>query len=535
MQLPDDNDQPAGKILFAGRLQCLYDEGNLRYIKIDDIEVVRKIYGAVRLHDWETAPLRIVNEKLEIHQSSFVISYTAYYEKEHQLFSADYRLEGSADNVITVSMKGVVQKDFMKSRIGLCVLNPLIGCCGKKVMITEPDGSKCLTEFPDLIKPTHAFNEVAGMEWEPDENVQVKINFHGEIFETEDQRNWSDASFKTYSTPQRIPFPVAVKAGDIIEHRVTIAVIAGNLTKATASEHIIEERFPFPKIGVCKIPGLTFDKYRLQEFAQLPLAHLRVPLTMNDGQWVDLLQESSEEALQMGTSIALVCSFSENMSDELDSLIAQLKVSPAKIKSILILDARTRHSSSKYLQGAYEKIKTAFPEILIGFGTDRYFADLNRNRPEPNTPFDFLSFTISPQVHAFDNRTILENIEGLPDIMRSIKIFSQGKPIWISPLGLRPGISVNSIDTRANTWFAATWLMFCLQNLGEAECIDLFDLSAQASLDENTPTPIVELLSIIGKFKPVTIIRRTKANTVLNDGLMLENANAEKLFIKKSK
>ena len=35
----------------------------------------------------------------------------------------------------------------------------------------------------------------------------------GETFETEDQRNWSDASFKTYGTPLHLPFPVEVEEG----------------------------------------------------------------------------------------------------------------------------------------------------------------------------------------------------------------------------------------------------------------------------------------------------------------------------------
>ena len=36
----------------------------------------------------------------------------------------------------------------------------------------------------------------------------------GETFETEDQRNWSDASFKTYGTPLHLPYPVEVAGGD---------------------------------------------------------------------------------------------------------------------------------------------------------------------------------------------------------------------------------------------------------------------------------------------------------------------------------
>ena len=33
---------------------------------------------------------------------------------------------------------------------------------------------------------------------------EIVIRFEGDLFEMEDQRNWTDASYKTYSTPLRI-------------------------------------------------------------------------------------------------------------------------------------------------------------------------------------------------------------------------------------------------------------------------------------------------------------------------------------------
>ena len=35
----------------------------------------------------------------------------------------------------------------------------------------------------------------------------ANVAFDGDIFEMEDQRNWTDASYKIYSTPLRLPFP----------------------------------------------------------------------------------------------------------------------------------------------------------------------------------------------------------------------------------------------------------------------------------------------------------------------------------------
>ena len=39
----------------------------------------------------------------------------------------------------------------------------------------------------------------------------------GDVFETEDQRNWTDASFKTYCPPLRLPFPRPFEDGEEIE------------------------------------------------------------------------------------------------------------------------------------------------------------------------------------------------------------------------------------------------------------------------------------------------------------------------------
>ena len=40
----------------------------------------------------------------------------------------------------------------------------------------------------------------------------------------EDQRNWTDASFKTYGTPLELPFPVEVVSGTKIVQTVTLTL-----------------------------------------------------------------------------------------------------------------------------------------------------------------------------------------------------------------------------------------------------------------------------------------------------------------------
>mgnify|MGYP006195238293 CR=1 FL=1 len=44
---------------------------------------------------------------------------------------------------------------------------------------------------------------------------------NGDVFEMEDQRNWTDASYKTYVRPLALPWPYTLEAGTELEQAVT--------------------------------------------------------------------------------------------------------------------------------------------------------------------------------------------------------------------------------------------------------------------------------------------------------------------------
>ena len=50
----------------------------------------------------------------------------------------------------------------------------------------------------------------------------MTITFKGEIFEMEDQRNWSDASYKTYCRPLSRPMPYLIAAGETVKQEIEI-------------------------------------------------------------------------------------------------------------------------------------------------------------------------------------------------------------------------------------------------------------------------------------------------------------------------
>lgn len=212
-----------GLWLKAGGLSCWYADGALRYISVSGKEVVRMIYGALRDPDWVTVPFVLKEEVVQKSEDRFLIRYTALYEQEDIRYEARFEIEGRPDSSLRFQMKGRSLSGFRRNRIGLCVLHPLGTCAGRKVTIEQPDGSTYTAAFPDYIAPHQPFRHVQGMTWSPVPGSELTLRFRGEVFETEDQRNWGDASFKTYGTPLHLPFPVRVEPGEELDQEVLLS------------------------------------------------------------------------------------------------------------------------------------------------------------------------------------------------------------------------------------------------------------------------------------------------------------------------
>ena len=127
------------------------------------------------------------------------------------------RLEPKA---VEVAFRGEAPGEILSNRIGLVVLHRPDDA-GREVLAGAPDGSTAPGRFPEDISPHQPFKDLASLEWER-AGTRFRLAFTGDVFETEDQRNWTDASFKTYSTPLARPFPVRHPAGSRVEQSVRL-------------------------------------------------------------------------------------------------------------------------------------------------------------------------------------------------------------------------------------------------------------------------------------------------------------------------
>jgi hypothetical protein len=126
------------------------------------------------------------------------------------------------------------------------------------------------------------------------------------------------------------------------------------------------------------------------------------------------------------------------------------------------------------------------PASYVG-GTNTYFNELNRNRPDM-TAMDAVAWSINPQIHAFDERSLVEALEGQTATVRSGRAFAEGKPVIVSPITLRPRFNAVAVaaetagdggalpwpvDPRQMSLFCAAWTIASIAGLAGAGAASL--------------------------------------------------------------
>ena len=473
-------------ILRAGKFSLCYMDGFLRYIKVGDQEVLRMINHAVRDSNWGTVPLQLFNETIQISENSFKINYQAEARQGDVAYHWNCEIIGTENTMLHFSINGEALSNFKRNRMGFTVLHPIRECAGMPVRISHPNGTYTENRFPKLISPHQPFKDIQAMEWPLGRSGQVRLTFSGDIFEMEDQRNWIDDSFKTYCTPLDLPFPVNIALGERVQQSIQLEYQEEeNSTETVTNQeipsfHLAPKACSLPQIGIgqsSEVRGFTAiaEKY----FAQIPFDYYQVDWHLNEANWIEHANQGIAEAKALNYKLALNLFFFDP-ARELNGLLAflQEKISSVNIGLINVFDGRAVASQATTLERVIPKLKEFAPHIPIGAGTNAFFTELNRNRP-PLENLDHLVYSINPQVHAFDNRSLTETLNAIPYTVETTRAFAPGKAIHIGPITFKmrwnpnatgkiapiPGQLPDQVDVRQMSLFGAGWLLGCINSL----------------------------------------------------------------------
>ncbi len=479
---------PSDRIrLSAGPVSLVFEDGFLRYISLGTVELVRGVYSAVRDHNWDTIPGRIRDFRMERGEDSFLLKYVSEHRRDGIHFSWNAEITGAPDGTLSYSMDGTVLSTFRKNRIGFCLLHPM-SLAGLPCRVTHSDGSREDGVFPALISPHQPFLDMKRIEYEV-RGVRVSQDFEGEVFEMEDQRNWTDASFKTYCTPLGLPFPVEVREGERIRQRIVIRAARSaespDRARAPGSDAVPlrptgSER-PLPPLGFCLAEGgEALSPGEMRRISALAPGFLRTEIRFSREGWAERLKAAAATARAAGTSLQAALHLGADPAADLDAFA--VRASDLPLASILVFKEGEKSTSGRWISEARTRLRGAGVNAPIGSGTDAFFAELNRGRP-PAADLDFLTFSVNPQVHAFDDASLVETLPAQAAAVESARAFAEGRGVAVSPVTLRmrfnpnatgpepqpkPGEPPANADPRQKTLFGAGWTAASAASLAAA-------------------------------------------------------------------
>ena len=490
-----------GQILTAGPMSAEFDNGNLRFIRVNGVEVLRAIAFLVRDENWGTYPATLSNLRVDQRKDSFSVSYRAQCTRLGQQIDYDATIEGKSNGSLVFRATAKPKRDFLTNRTGFVVLHPLQGVVGQAVKVEHVDGTVTNAKFPEQVNPDCPYRNIRALSHEPLPGVLARCVMEGDAFEMEDHRNWTDASFKTYVRPLAKPWPYTLPGGQEVRQSVTLS-FSGSVPKTNKAGksgvvHIkigAETERIVPPLGL-GMPAEELD----HALSQTELIKMLAPNFLvcffdpRQNHGVTELSKCRRISEKIGTDVAL-----EIVVQSLDDFVGELErvaeyVGMAGLKPSAVAVCPVGHLKSVLpggtyppapdLDALYQATRAAFPKAKIGGGMFSFFTELNRKRP-PVQGLDFITNTTSPIVHAADDRSVMETLEALPYQIETAKAFSGGLAHRVGPSGIgardnphgatysdNPNnlrVCLAKMDPRQRGLFSAAWTLGYVATLARA-------------------------------------------------------------------
>ena len=443
----EEIDAPSRK-LSAGALTVELENGQLRYVAFKGVEALRGIAFLVRDQNWGTYTPRINSLSVKEEEESFTVEYKAICEDADQRLEYEARITGSSDGSLAFGAVATPQSDFVTNRAGFVVLHPA-RLAGQKLKVTHLDGREEETRFPERISPSQPVFNIRALCHEAAPGLWATCRMEGDAFEMEDQRNWTDASYKTYVRPLALPWGYTLAKGSRHEQSVRLSFTgagAGGARRAGGAIAIELGRdlpLRMPELGV----ALPNDEVEAASAAGDAMRALKPRfLVCHADMRTSAAVSQFERIRQVGEAAAakivleIVVPDEADPSVSLEAAAAAAKRAGLTIDSIIVSSAADLKSwqpgaerpENPTVEAIARAARAAFPEAKLGGGMLSTFTELNRKRPKAEL-FDFITHTTCSIVHAADDRSVMETLETVPAIIGSTRAMIGETPYRVGP------------------------------------------------------------------------------------------------------
>ncbi|WP_118134484.1 hypothetical protein [Oceanicella sp. SM1341] len=469
-----------------GALSFTLEEGALRHIRHGGTELIRSVSFPVRDRDWGTLAPEITDLAAEEGPDRLVVTFHARFRTGTARLDVTLRIEAGLDR-LTVSASGRATGAFETNRAGFTVLHPILGVAGAPVTVTHGDGREEAARFPLLIAPWQPFKDIRALRHVAG-GLRVTCLLEGDTFEMEDQRQWGDASFKTYNRPLALPWPYRLEDGAPLAQSVHLswAPAPASPPAEPLPPGPAEPRFPETALVItaAEATRAAADPTALRAIApQRLLCHLDTAAGQGAAELAAFaaLQRAWEGAFDL--ELIARCPPGGDLGAEFAgyaAAVAEAGFRPASVMVCPSVDRQSTPPGSAWpacppLADIHRAARAAFPPgMAMGGGMASFFPELNR-KPPPVALLDFATHGLCPIVHAADDVSVMEGLEAVPYITASARALLGGLPCRLgpstiamrqNPYGSRtmpnPGrarLCMADDDPRQDGAFAAAWTL----------------------------------------------------------------------------
>jgi len=531
----------AVRTLRAGPVTCELDGIELRSIRLGDQELINLVFMAVRDEAWNTIPGTVGGLTLTENDEGFHVDVRVRHTADGIDLSWEGVIDGRPDGTISYGFEAVAAADLRYNRIGFNVLHSVRDAAGRPYRTFDETGRPVESgSLPVAIARQAAVGgRLSGM-LAPFRRIEVDLSSHltvvlevsGDDFESEDQRNYADSTFKTYSTPLQRPAPHVVQAGSRLAQSVRVTP-AGDRHRQRPSRPVngsvrvdigepLSVRLPTFGIGVAS-DGVAMAPSEVERIATLEPGHLRVVVSAAPGTSAAAparLQAAATDARALGTrlEVELILGADGAGLDHAADMLAGV----AELVDVVLVRAPGSGpidigTPATVVAAARDRLGRILPGASVGAMVATLAALIRE--PVDGATLGIAGLPLSPTVHRDDDRTVMENLLGLDEqVQTGIEVMG-GRPVRVGPvtlatvngpwpagatraLGLPP-----QVDVRQPSLFAAAWTVGAVARLlvSGARSVTLFETTSWRGVLEReagSPSPGA-FLSIPGGVYPV--------------------------------
>ncbi len=452
----------------AGPVSAVLIGPELARITLGEIMLIDRVYMSVRDRNWDTVEPVVSELTIRDERGTTIATFDA----RNHAGDIDVRWQGTVtaapDGTVTYVMDGEARRDFDYCRIGFCVLHPAATAAGRPFRADTVNGP-VEGLLPELIAPQSIvdgqevplFPACSNLVVDLD-GVSVTAEFEGDLFEMEDQRNWTDASFKTYCTPIALGYPHRATRGQRFHQVVRITVDPASATRPVSKRRLADSLSvelpdspgrPGPSLGVgaTTLVARALSAREARRLRAVGLDHLRTDIHLSAADWAACLDRAMRDATAIDAALELALFIREDTVDRLPELAGRMAPRPpGRVLVFYEPTAGTRATPGGWIDRVREALGRAATGTVFATGTDGDFAELNRDRPEL-TGADALTYAMNPQVHAFDEASLVETLATQSTTVATARAFAEDLAITVSPITLRQRFNPAATDVESDT------------------------------------------------------------------------------------